>query len=32
LVLFGRDICSARSPQCENCPLASLCKKAKNAK
>ena len=32
LVLFGRDICSARSPQCAACPLAHICKKAKNTK
>lgn len=27
LVMFGRDICTARSPRCENCPLRekSLC-------
>lgn len=27
LVYFGRDRCTARSPQCEGCPLADLCKK-----
>ena len=26
LVLFGRDICSARSPKCETCPLSEVCK------
>ena len=26
IVLFGRDICTARSPQCHRCPLAPLCK------
>ena len=26
LVLFGRDICSARSPKCETCPLNEICK------
>lgn len=26
LVLFGRDICSARSPKCETCPLNEVCK------
>lgn len=26
LVMFGRDICSARNPACEVCPLADLCK------
>lgn len=25
LVLFGRDICSARSPQCDACPLNDVC-------
>ncbi len=25
LVLFGRDICDARSPRCECCPLADIC-------
>lgn len=25
LVLFGRDVCSARSPQCGACPLADVC-------
>ena len=27
-VLFGRDICTARSPKCENCPLNNLCPSA----
>ena len=26
LVLFGRDVCSARSPKCEECPLSEICK------
>lgn len=25
LVLFGRDVCSARSPQCDACPLKDCC-------
>ena len=25
LVLFGREICDARSPRCDRCPLADLC-------
>ena len=25
LVLFGRDTCIARRPQCQNCPLKELC-------
>lgn len=27
IVLFGRDTCSARSPKCDNCPMAENCKK-----
>ena len=26
IVLFGRDICTARNPQCHRCPLAIHCK------
>ena len=26
IVLFGRDICVARNPKCDQCPLAHLCK------
>lgn len=26
IVLFGRDICTARSPKCTECPLAIYCK------
>ena len=25
IVLFGRDICTARSPKCHSCPLSYLC-------
>ncbi len=25
IVLFGRDVCSARSPRCEGCPLSDVC-------
>ena len=25
-VLYGRDICTARSPKCKECPLMDLCK------
>jgi len=32
LVLFGRDICTARAPQCGNCPLSDICaERIKNA-
>ena len=27
IVQFGRDTCTARSPKCEDCPIADLCKK-----
>ena len=27
LVLFGRDVCTARSPKCEQCPIAKDCAK-----
>ncbi len=26
LVQFGREICTAKAPQCENCPLNDLCR------
>ena len=29
IVFFGREICTARSPRCEDCPLAELCEKGK---
>ena len=32
IVLFGRDICTARSPKCEKCTLNSFCKHAKSKK
>ena len=25
IVQFGRDVCTARNPQCDNCPLSQLC-------
>lgn len=25
IVLFGRDVCSARAPKCDVCPLAAVC-------
>lgn len=27
IVLFGREICSARAPRCDRCPVRSLCEK-----
>lgn len=27
IVLFGRDICSARKPLCNDCPMAEFCRK-----
>lgn len=27
IVLFGRDICSARKPKCDGCPMAENCKR-----
>ncbi len=32
IVQFGRDVCSARSPKCESCPLRELCTHNKNKK
>ena len=29
IVLFGREICTARAPHCTDCPLAHLCAKGK---
>lgn len=30
IVLFGRDCCYARKPDCENCPLAGYCNEINN--
>lgn len=30
IVLFGREICTARAPRCNDCPLRALCQKAEN--
>jgi endonuclease-3 len=30
IVIFGREICSARSPGCDRCPLADLCEKRRS--
>ena len=29
IVQFGRDVCSARSPKCAECPIAHLCEKGR---
>lgn len=29
IVQFGRDVCTARNPACETCPLSDLCEHAK---
>ena len=31
IVIFGREICTARSPMCENCPLSDLCEHYRGA-
>lgn len=31
IVLFGRDVCTARSPRCPVCPLRDLCEKGAGA-
>lgn len=31
-VLFGRDVCSARSPKCTDCPLGGICPHKKTSK
>lgn len=32
IVQFGRDVCSARSPKCDSCPLCDVCAMGKNVK
>ena len=29
IVQFGRDVCSARAPQCDECPVRALCERGK---
>ncbi len=31
IVFFGREVCSARSPSCDGCPLSDLCEKRKKS-
>ena len=31
MVLFGRAVCSARSPRCNDCPLSDICRHYKNS-
>ena len=30
IVWFGRDVCTARSPSCDRCPLADICNHSSN--
>lgn len=32
IVLFGREYCSARTPRCDECPIAHLCQKSLKTK
>ena len=32
IVLFGREVCTARSPRCEECPISDLCEHYKGAR
>lgn len=32
IVQFGRDVCTARAPQCVSCPLVSLCETGRKSK
>ncbi len=32
MVQFGRDVCTARSPKCESCPISELCEYSKSLK
>lgn len=32
IVQFGRDVCTARAPQCATCPLAALCESGRKHK
>lgn len=32
IVIFGREVCTARSPRCHDCPLSDICKRAERLK
>ena len=32
IVMFGRDVCTARSPSCDECPLSDLCSEYQKSK
>lgn len=32
IVQFGRDVCSARAPKCDECPISHLCEDGRKAK
>ena len=32
VVQFGRDVCTARAPKCQECPIAHLCEMGRSAK
>ena len=32
IVQFGRDVCSARAPKCDKCPISHLCEMGRKAK
>ncbi len=32
IVQFGRDVCSARAPKCDECPISHLCENGRKAK
>lgn len=32
IVIFGREICSARAPMCQSCPLYDICERGKRGK
>lgn len=32
IVIFGREVCSARTPRCQECPLYDLCRRGRGSK